>query len=145
MTKSSYLTQDQLGLTIACRLNEATHDLPYEINERLRAARNRAVVARLSTQPSLQVSRNGGIGLLRFGDEGLSLWSRMASFLPLVALVAGLALIQNILDDNRANELAEVDSAMLSDDLPPSAYADPGFLQFLKAPLDGETPSTPRD
>ncbi len=145
MTKASYHTQDQFGLTIAYRLNEATQDLPYEVNERLRAARNRAVLARLSTQPIAQVSLNGGIGLLHLGDEGLSLWSRMASFLPLVALVAGLALIQNILDDNRANELAEVDSAMLRDDLPPSAYADPGFLQFLKAPLDGEMPNSPRD
>jgi hypothetical protein len=83
--------------------------------------------------------------MLQFGDEGLNLWSRMASFLPLVALVAGLALIQNILDDNRASELAEVDSAMLSDDLPPSAYADPGFLQFLKTPVVIEIQKTPRD
>jgi hypothetical protein len=54
-------------------------------------------------------------------------------------LVAGLALIQNIMDDDRANELAEVDSALLIDDLPPSAYADPGFLQFLKNPLPIES------
>ena len=141
MTNSRIHTTDTLGHVIACRLNEATHDLPYEINERLRAARNRAVSARLGTQ----VSHQGGVGMLRFSDEGLNLWIRMASFLPLVALVAGLALIQNILDDNRASELAEVDSAMLSDDLPPSAYADPGFLQFLKSPLANEIPSAPRD
>jgi hypothetical protein len=41
--------------------------------------------------------------------------------------------------DNRANELAEVDSALLIDDLPPAAYADPGFLQFLKNPLSIES------
>ena len=35
--------------------------------------------------------------------------------------------------DNRANELAaEVDAALLTDDLPPAAYTDPGFAQFLK-------------
>ncbi len=145
MKKSSNHAQDQLGLTIARRLNEATHELPHDISERLRAARNRAISVRLTYQPSLQVSVRGGLGMLHFGDEGLNLWSRMASFLPLVALVAGLALIQNILDDNRASELAEVDSAMLSDDLPPSAYADPGFLQFLKAPLVTDTPSTPNN
>ncbi len=145
MTKSINPTQDQLGLAIACRLNEANHDLPHDISERLRAARNRAVSARLSMQPRMQVSTQGGVGMLHFGDEGLNLWSRMASVLPLLALVAGLALIQNILDDNRASELAEVDSAMLSDDLPPSAYADPGFLQFLKTPLATEMPNTPRD
>ena len=30
------------------------------------------------------------------------------------------------------HELAEVDAALLTDALPPAAYADPGFLQFLK-------------
>jgi hypothetical protein len=59
--------------------------------------------------------------------------------LPLIALVAGLAIIQNIMDEDRANELAEIDSAMLVDDLPPTAYADPGFLQFLKNPILSES------
>ena len=28
---------------------------------------------------------------------------------------------------------AELDAALLTDDLPPAAYSDPGFLQYLKA------------
>ena len=136
-------SQDQFGLRIAAQLNSATLDLPHDISERLRAARTRAVAARLQPQTRLQTSsalvNQNGIGLLNFGEEGLNIWSRLASFLPLIALVAGLALIQNIMDDNRANELAEVDSALLIDDLPPAAYADPGFLQFLKNPLSIES------
>jgi len=132
-------TEDQFGLHIAAQLNSATLALPHDISERLRAARTRAVAARRQPQTRLQTSPSvvtqNGAGLLSFGEEGLSIWSRLASFLPLIALVAGLALIQNIMDDNRANELAEVDSALLIDDLPPAAYADPGFLQFLKNPL----------
>jgi hypothetical protein len=85
---------------------------------------------------SSSVIHQNGAALLNFnGDEGLNIWSRLASFLPLIALVAGLAFIQTIMDDDRANELAEVDSALLVDDLPPAAYADPGFLQFLKNPI----------
>ena len=133
---------DQVGFAVAARLNAAGMDLPHDITERLRAARTRAVAARLTSQSRLQTSQQvmvqGGVGMLHFGDEGLNLWSRLAALLPLIALIAGLALIQNILDDNRASELAEVDSAMLSDDLPPTAYADPGFLQFLKTPLTTE-------
>jgi hypothetical protein len=87
---------------------------------------------------SADVSVQNSVGLLHFGDEGLNVWSRLASLMPLIALVAGLAFIQHITDDDRANELAEVDSALLTDDLPPSAYADPGFLQFLKMPLTVE-------
>ena len=136
-------SQDQFGLSIAAQLNSATLDLPHDISERLRAARTRAVAARLQPQTRLQTSsalvNQNGVGLLNFGEEGLNIWSRLASFLPLIALVAGLALIQNIMDDNRANELAEVDSALLIDDLPPAAYADPGFLQFLKNPLSIES------
>ena len=135
-------SQDQFGFAVAARLDAASTDLPHDITERLRAARTRAVAARLTTQSRLQTSQQmtvqGGVGMLHFGDEGLNLWSRLAALLPLIALIAGLALIQNILDDNRASELAEVDSAMLSDDLPPTAYADPGFLQFLKTPLTTE-------
>lgn len=133
-------TQNEFGLRIAARLNSASLDLPHDISERLRAARTRAVAARLKPQTRLQTSttlnHQNGAALLNFGsDEGLNLWSRLASLLPLIALVAGLALIQSIMDDDRANELAEIDSALLIDDLPPAAYADPGFLQFLKNPI----------
>lgn len=133
-------TQDEFGLRIAAQLNAASLELPHDISERLRAARTRAITARLKPQTRLQTSTavipQNGAALLSFGgDEGLNIWSRLASLLPLIALVAGLALIQNIMDDDRANELAEIDSALLVDDLPPAAYADPGFLQFLKNPI----------
>ncbi len=132
-------SQDQFGLRIAAQLNSAALELPHDISERLRAARTRAVAARLQPQTRTKTSSSlvnqNGVGLLSFGEEGLNLWGRLASFFPLIALVAGLAFIQNFMDDDRANELAEVDSALLTDDLPPTAYADPGFLQFLKNPL----------
>ena len=57
----------------------------------------------------------------------------MASVLPLVALVAGLVLINGIQNEDRANEVAEVDTALLTDDLPPAAYTDSGFIQYLKS------------
>jgi hypothetical protein len=53
--------------------------------------------------------------------------------LPLVALLAGLLGIGILQEDQRAQELAEVDTAILTDELPPSAYTDAGFAQFLKA------------
>lgn len=141
MTTASIISptlQDHLGQQIAARLSADTLDLPHDITERLRAARTRAVAARLTTQARLQASTSvviqNGTALLHFGDEGLNLWSRLASFFPLIALVAGLALISTLIDDDRANELAEIDSALLTDDLPPAAYSDPGFIQFLKTP-----------
>src|SRR5262249_51903428 len=59
-------------------------------------------------------------------------WTRIGSVVPLVALVAGLMAISMMQEDIRADELAAIDSALLTDDLPPAAYTDPGFAQFLK-------------
>ena len=138
----TFSAQDQFGMRVAARLDTASLELSHDITERLRAARTRAVAARLAPQSQLRtssdVSLQNGVGLLHFGDEGLNVWSRLASLLPLIALVAGLAFIQHITDHDRARELAEVDSALLTDDLPPSAYVDPGFLQFLKMPMTAE-------
>ena len=53
-----------------------------------------------------------------------------------MVLAGGLIVINSVQNDRRASEVAEVDAALLTDDLPPSAYADPGFAQFLKAGRD---------
>jgi hypothetical protein len=126
---------DRFGRQVAARLTAGIAELPYNISERLRAARVQAVVSR---KPAVlvgasSVSASGGTATLTFGDEGVSLWNRIASALPLIALAAGLILIHAVQNDWRASEVAEVDAALLTDDLPPSAYADPGFAQFLRA------------
>jgi hypothetical protein len=127
--------QDRFGRLVAARLSAGTAELPYSIGERLRAARVQAVAVRkptgLRTAPSVVLSGAGAA--LTFGEEGQSWWNRIASALPLIALVAGLVLIHGIQNERRASEVAEVDAALLTDDLPPSAYADAGFIQFLKS------------
>lgn len=137
MTKqhSAESLQDRYGRKVAARLNEGAADLPYDISERLRAARMQALACRklpqARTAAAVAISGNGAT--LTLGDEGLNLWSRLAAALPLIALIAGLVAISLIQDDSRAREMAEVDAALLTDDLPPAAYTDPGFLQYLKA------------
>ncbi|MCX7261854.1 MAG: DUF3619 family protein [Burkholderiales bacterium] len=74
-------------------------------------------------------------------DEGLNLWSRLASALPLIALLFGLATIHIFQNEFRANEIAQLDVELLTDDLPPNAYTDPGFLIFLKSnPVEAKGP-----
>lgn len=122
--------QHQFGRRVARRLDAGSADLPYHVTERLRAARMQALAQR-KLEPAQVVVGNGGQAALRDGG-GLRLWQRLVSALPLVALAAGLIALHVELNDQRARELAEVDAALLTDDLPPEAYADPGFLQFLK-------------
>ena len=127
------LAQDRYALQIAARLSDATDSLPRDISERLRAARVQAVSKRKVTSTASSVVASGNTATLTFGDEGFSLWNRIASAIPLIALVVGLVAINMIQNDNRASEVAEIDAALLTDDLPPAAFTDPGFAQFLKA------------
>jgi len=50
-----------------------------------------------------------------------------------VALVGGLIAIQDWHGSNEISAAAEIDASLLADDLPPSAYSDPGFVEFLKS------------
>jgi len=130
------ILQDRFGLKTASYLSSGAADLPYDVSERLRAARAQAIsqrkIAKTETAGNV-VNAGGGAALTWGSDDGLNWWSRIASVLPLIALVVGLLVINSIQNDNRAQELAEVDVALLTDELPPDAFADPGFVQFLKA------------
>jgi hypothetical protein len=50
---------------------------------------------------------------------------------PVVALVGGIAVIAYWENLQRSAELADIDAAMLSDDLPLNAYLDHGFNAYL--------------
>lgn len=126
--------QDLFGLAVAARLSAGTADLPRDVSERLRAARVQALGRRkAASEPVRTMAVSGGQASLHRGDEGPRLWGRIAAALPLLALAAGLVTIEVVQNERRASEVAEVDAALLTDDLPPSAYADPGFVQFLKS------------
>ena len=128
------VAQDRFALRLTARLSDAADELPYDISERLRATRERALgkrrIATMRVGSKLAVS---GIGAeVALGSGYPSWWNRLASVVPLLALVVGLISINIIQDEDSTNELAEIDAALLTDDLPPAAYADPGFAQFLK-------------
>jgi hypothetical protein len=132
--KRADILQDRFGLKAASYLSAGAAELPHDISERLRVARAQAVSNRkiVRLESAVQVVGNGGSATLGWGG-GVSWWARIGSVVPLIALVVGLLAINSIQNDNRAQELAEVDAALLTDELPPAAFADPGFVQFLKA------------
>ncbi|MDM0020232.1 DUF3619 family protein [Variovorax saccharolyticus] len=127
---SAAAIEEQFGRRVAARLSAGNLELSHDIGERLRAARVQAVARRKAVpqlRPAPVALSNGPAAAL-----GGGWWTRIGSVVPLVALAAGLMAISVIQDERRTNELAEVDSALLTDDLPPAAYTDPGFAQFLK-------------
>jgi hypothetical protein len=132
---SRLAAQDQYARRIAARLDAGAAGLPHDISERLRAARAQALakrkVAALQPARSASVAPDGQAVL--GGNEGFGFWRGVASALPVIVLAAGLVTIHVVQNERRASEVAEVDAALLTDDLPPAAYADPGFAQFLKS------------
>ncbi len=140
--KSTHHSPDDLfGQQIARALSSQLDQMPYEVQERLRAARTRAVAAR-RVAPILVTRTDAqhlGDGTLSLGSPWKA-WTPLASLFPIALLVVGLVTINAVLDEFRANEVAEVDAALLTDDLPPHAYTDPGFLRFLKLQNPEPTP-----
>jgi Protein of unknown function (DUF3619) len=125
---------DRFGLKVAALLDD--QPLAHDISERLRVARQQALAQRRlvsATQAQLAPSifASGSAAVLGGGD-GFGWFNRFAGIIPLFALVVGLVAININVNDDRANELAEVDTLLLTDDLPPAAHTDPGFAQFLK-------------
>ena len=121
---------DQMGRQIAQQLDGGALNLHVDISERLRIAREQAVA--LHRTVSLQTAT---IHVNSLSNE-LTLtggwWTRFSTLLPLALLIVGLLCISVLEDEQRAHELADVDTELLIDELPPSAYVDPGFAKFLQ-------------
>ena len=127
----------RFGMLVSARLSEGTQQLPHDVTERLRHARQVALEHR-QTASSVQVNASA-TGLspaatLSFGGsgKGKSWWTSLTALVPLAALLLGLGLIEHFHVQDQIAAAAEVDAALLSDDLPPAAYSDPGFVEFLK-------------
>ena len=132
---------DQFGRASATLLNEGAQVLPKNIKERLYAARMKAISVRKPEKVLVQKPVLAGItGNWSFGSNAR--WDSVSWIAPLVVLVFGLIAIAQWQDDSRINDIAEVDAALLSDDVPPDAYADSGFMAFLKnGPLSDSSDS----
>jgi len=140
MNNHRFEAQDLLGKRLAEHLSEANQSLGYDITERLRAARTRALAARkispFEWQSIAEIQVQNGFFRFKPNPKMHGIYQSLVSLLPLVCLLAGLVFLHEFHNDQSALELAEVDAALLIDDLPPQAYADPAFAHFLKINLN---------
>ncbi|MFT3955673.1 MAG: DUF3619 family protein [Piscinibacter sp.] len=129
--------QARVAYRLAGRLSEQADRLDDDVSERLRFAREKALeraqqARAAQARPVVGVSASGAAILGHAGGW----WVRLGSVLPLVALAAGLLLIQHLHGQAQIAAAAEIDAELLADDLPPAAYSDDGFVEFLKTPRD---------
>jgi hypothetical protein len=124
--------ESRVGLRVATALQERADAVGVDIEARLRFAREQALVrARALRGATAVAGHSGGSAVL-----GGGWWFRLASAVPLAALVVGLLLISEWHSREQVEAAAEIDAALLADPLPLRAYGDPGFVEFLKRPQD---------
>jgi hypothetical protein len=127
--------QDRIGSAVRECLDGSTAQLPSRITDRLYLARLAAMAARKHEfVPQLERVLRPQLALNQGGhsSQPSSNWSRLSWFAPFIVLAMGLLAIAEWQQDARINDIAAVDIALLSDDVPPDAYMDSGFLAFLK-------------
>ena len=130
--------QARFALRVAARLTERSQELEPELSERLRVAREQALerarAARRVEAAPARIGVNGGVAVLGGGPSWW--WKVVGGVLPALALIGGLMLIQQLQNEAQISTAAEIDAALLTDDLPPAAYSDAGFAEYLKTPQE---------
>jgi Protein of unknown function (DUF3619) len=128
--------QARFALRVASAMTERSAQIAPDVAERLRFAREKAIerARQVRTASAAGTVGIGSGGAAVLGRLGSGWWMKAALALPVLALAAGLFLIQHWQDNSQISVAAEVDAALLADDLPPQAYGDAGFAEFLKTP-----------
>ena len=122
------MNEQQFGNRIRHLLNQGLR-LDAAASERLQAARHAALERqRPEPAPALRWADN-----LFGGWHGLG-WGAVSArvLLPAAVLVAALFGIYSWQEKQRLAEIVEIDSMLLTDDLPIDAYLDRGFQNWLK-------------
>lgn len=134
--------EDRIAARLTAALTEyQASDTPADIDARLRFAHERALAAarqalaqRAPVSSVLAASGGAAVMGAAGGPSDAPWWLRLGSLVPFAVLLGGLLLIDNHYMRTQIDAAAEVDAAILVDDLPPEAYRDQGFVEFLKSP-----------
>jgi hypothetical protein len=130
------LLEARLAARVAGLLATAADDPPPGVAERLRHARALALARRpvaVGAAPPARSAAGWRAALARVAARvQAGLWPGVGAALPVAVLALGAWVIAEQTVREHAAVAATVDVALLTDDLPPEAYIDPGFVAFLK-------------
>lgn len=128
------MNTDDINLAYKIRhaLNENLDALPAATSDRLAAARARALsrkkadargAARPAKRPFFDINA-------LFTGPALA---RLAVAAPILALVIGMGGVYQYEQQERMAAMAEIDAAVLADELPLTAYLDQGFNVYVES------------
>lgn len=151
-TATSFSETDAIASRYALRVTALLSEsgVSHDVSERLRVAREQAVQRAAATRRTAalahksaptqeaRISVNVGGGSAAWGGgsplQPSQRWTGWMPVVPVLAMLVGLWLIDHHWSQRQIEAAAEVDAALLADDLPPTAYSDAGFVEYLKAP-----------
>lgn len=111
-------------------LDQGTDRLPDHVADRLASARQQALARVLDTAEPIRLTR--AASLVPQSGTTISLrWQVGALAVSAMVLAGVFLLVDNMKEEQSIEDLAEVDSALLTDDLPLDAYVDRGFSVYL--------------
>ncbi len=126
------MNEQDFAYKVRHALNERLEDLPENVSDRLAAARAMAVRHKKKSRPLYVSIFQQMFAGASAGTSGNVSWtSRLGLSLPILVLVVGMAGIFHHEQQRQIREIADIDIAVLSDELPPSAYADNGFRAYI--------------
>ena len=108
-------------------LNHGLPDIPPAAARRLEAARHLALAHQKQAAPQLALAGHHASLLRAVSDN-----RRARQLLAIIALLLGMWISFYLDSVNYVTALEEVDSALLSDELPPEAFLDNDVFAWLK-------------
>jgi hypothetical protein len=132
------MNQNEFGYRVRQALNEGAASLDYTTAYRLEKARLAALARhRTPKAAAVWVPVPQTAGVPSFETRSGSGWLRgLGLVTPLVALIIGFIGIYQWQEERRISELADLDFAVLLDEVPIGAYADKGFSVLLQGDTD---------
>lgn len=122
------MNEERYAFRVRQALNHGLKDIPPTAARRLEAARHLALARQKQLAPELQMATTGfDVG---FKTDAYLPFLKQA--LAVVALLLGMWISFYWHSTQYVTELEEVDAALLSDDLPPEAFLDNDFIEWLK-------------
>lgn len=128
------MNEERYAYRIRQALNHGLKDISPAAERRLEAARHLALSRQKQAAPELAVSAQGRQAALRMsGDHGSGHHHPLLrQALAVLALLLGMWISFYWHSVQYVSDLEEVDSALLADDLPPEAFLDNDFFEWLK-------------
>ena len=121
------MNEERYAYRVRQTLNHGLKDIPPAASRRLEAARHLALARQKQAAPEMALA-GAGTSSFRSGTH----LPYLKQVFAILALLLGMWISFYWHSVQYVTELEEVDSALLTDDLPPDAFLDNDFFEWLK-------------